>query len=116
MRRIQPQFVLLAGGCRRVQDSLESIAVGRPKRVSSCRLLELISAVVGRHHRGGYDQELPEDLVRPHHVVVLVLEDVAVEYVLLRSSHAWRKIERGANPRHYSRIGRDRVLEATVVG
>src|SRR5215207_10647876 len=59
---------------------------------------------------------LAQDLVRTHHVVVLVLEDVAVEGVLLRAGHARRQVERRTDPRYHSRVRGDRVLEAAVVG
>jgi hypothetical protein len=61
-------------------------------------------------------RSLSQHFVRPHHVVVFVLEDVAVEDVLLRPDRPWRQLEKRANPRHDSRVRRHGVLEALVVG
>jgi hypothetical protein len=56
-----------------------------------------------------------DDLVGAHHVVVLVLKDVAVEGILLCTPHPWRQLKRRADFRHDLRVCGDRVLEAAVV-
>ncbi len=59
--------------------------------------------------RSGRDDE------RPHHVVVLVLHDVAVMDIVLRCGHVGRKLEYGPDRREMSRIGLDGILEASFV-
>ena len=49
---------------------------------------------------------------RPHHVFVLVLDDVAVVNISLRRGHAGRQIEFCSDPREVPGVDLDSILEA----
>ena len=52
--------------------------------------------------------------VWPHHVVVFVLDDVAVVNIFLRREHAHRQIEFGPDPGEIAGVGFDRVLKTAL--
>src|SRR5215203_1578751 len=93
-------------------------------RESELRRIPLPRTPVNRvsRRKGAEESPLPSlndlllyDLVGAHHVVVLMLEDVAVEDVLLCTPHPWRQLKRRADLCHDPRVCGDRVLEAPVV-
>src|SRR6266487_4704911 len=57
---------------------------------------------------------LGRDSEWPHHVVVFVLDDVAVVNVTLRRCHARRQIKFGADPGEIAGIGFHCVLETAL--
>src|SRR5215467_14168147 len=57
-----------------------------------------------------------EDGEGPHHLVVLVLDDVAVVYVALRGGHPFGQVELCADGGEVARVGLDGVLEAALAG